>query len=334
MPVRLGRSDVRISRFGLGGAQLGNLYAPIDDDQALATVAAAWDAGVRYFDTAPHYGLGLSEQRLGRALREHDRADYVLSTKVGRLLVPATTAGDDMGHGFAVPATHRRRWDFSRDGVLRSIEQSLERLDVSTVDVVFIHDPDNHYRSALREAFPALAELRAQGMIGAVGVGMNQWEMLTDFVRETDMDVVMLAGRYTLFEQPALDVLLAECVDRGVSVIAAGVYNSGLLARARADAHSRYNYVRASPDVMRRANRIAAVCERHGVTLPEVAIQFPLGHPAVAGIVIGAATPEHVRDNMARMGAQVPARLWADLRAEGLLHHAAPAPTGPQVASR
>lgn len=332
--VRLGGSAVQVPRLGLGGAPIGNLYAPVDDDEALATIAASWDAGVRYFDTAPHYGLGLSERRLGRALRDHHRAEFVLSTKVGRLLLPANAPGDDMAHGFAVPATHRRRWDFSRDGVLRSMEQSLERLDVSTVDVVFIHDPDNHYPSALREAFPALAELRAQGMIGAVGAGMNQWQMLADFVRETDMDVVMLAGRYTLLEQPALEVLLAECVDRGVSVIAAGVYNSGLLARARANATSMYNYARASPGVVQRANRIAAVCERHGVTLPEAAIQFPLGHPAVAGVVVGAATPAQVRDNVARMDARVPAALWADLRDEGLLHHDAPAPARPQVAER
>lgn len=324
--VRLGASEVAIPRLGFGGAPIGNLYRRVTDERAAATIVAAWDAGMRYFDTAPHYGLGLSERRLGAALAHRDRNAYVLSTKVGRVLEPSRTRGDDLAHGFAVPATHRRRWDFSRDGVLRSIEESLERLRVSRLDVVFLHDPDRHYTSALREGFSALAELRAQGMIGAIGAGMNQWQMLVDFVRDCDMDVVMLAGRYTLLEQPALEVLLPECARRGVSVVVAGPFNSGLLARPRPASTAPYDYRPAPPQALARAARIAAVCERHGVTLPQAALQFPLGHPAVAGVAVGVASPDEVRDNVARFGATVPDGLWDELRHEGLLHREAPVP--------
>jgi D-threo-aldose 1-dehydrogenase len=258
----------------------------------------------------PHYGLGLSERRLGAALRERPRGDYVLSTKVGRLLVPHPGGGRD-DEGFDVAATHRRVWDFSRDGVLRSLEQSMERLGLGSVDIALIHDPDRHWKEAVSEAYPALAELRDQGVVKAVGVGMNQWRMLADFVRETDLDVVMLAGRYTLLDQSAASELLPLCLDRGVQVLAAGVFNSGLLATH--DPHGTYDYAPAPPELLDRARRIARVCERHGVTLPQAALAFPFRHPAVASVIVGARSAAEVTRNAALAAAPVPQALWSDL---------------------
>ena len=235
-----------VSGLGFGGASLGNLYVETSDAEARASVDAAWDGGVRYFDTAPHYGLGLSERRLGAALAGRPRADYVLSTKVGRLLEPnpAPTGSDLESGGFAVPDDLVRRFDFSRDGVLRSLEASLGRLGVSRVDIVYVHDPDEHLDQAISEAIPALAELRDQGVIGAVGAGMNQWQALLRMVREADLDVVMLAGRWTLLDRSGAP-LLAECAERGVAVVAAAPYNSGLLARDWPEPGGHFNYGRA-----------------------------------------------------------------------------------------
>jgi D-threo-aldose 1-dehydrogenase len=232
--MMLGRTSVAVSALGFGAASIGNLYRAVPDEQAAATVATAWEAGVRYFDTAPHYGLGLAERRLGEALAGYPRDEYVLSTKVGRLLVadPAGAGHSDLAHGFDVPAASRRVWDFSADGVRRSITESLDRLGLDRIDVVLIHDPEesDDPRTALVDAYPALHELRAQGAIGAIGVGSKQIEILGRFVDETEIDVIMLAGRYTLLEQPALDDLLPSCHRRGVSVINVGVFNSGMLA--------------------------------------------------------------------------------------------------------
>lgn len=208
----LGRTAVRVTELAYGAAGIGNLFRPVTDEEAAAAVDAAWDAGIRTFDTAPHYGLGLSERRLGAALRERPRDGYTVSTKVGRLLVPAEDGGpaDDLAHGFAVPATLRRVWDFSADGVRRSLEASLERLGLDRVDVVLLHDPDDHADQALDEAYPALEQLRGEGVVGAIGVGMNQTALPARFLRETDIDVVLLAGRYTLLEQEGLTELLPE----------------------------------------------------------------------------------------------------------------------------
>jgi D-threo-aldose 1-dehydrogenase len=323
----LGRSDVAVTTLGFGAAALGNLYAPMDDDLAAATVDAAWQAGIRYFDTAPHYGLGLSERRLGAALRDRPRESFVVSTKVGRLLEPVPSpSGDDLAHGFAVPATHRRRWDFSAPGVRRSLEESLERLGLDRVDVALIHDPDDHPEQALREAYPALRALRDEGVLGAVGVGMNQSALPARFVTEADLDVVLLAGRYTLLEQPALDDLLPRCVERGVAVIAAGVFNSGLLARPRPTTDATYDYAAAPGDVVARANRIADVCERHGTTLPQAALQLPLAHPAVRCVLVGARTSEELAADAALLQAPIPVELWDELLAEGLLDPRTPTP--------
>ncbi|MEU7740338.1 aldo/keto reductase [Nonomuraea sp. NPDC049158] len=304
---------IELPRHGFGAAPIAGLYEAVSDEQARATVDAAWSHGVRLFDTAPHYGVGLSERRLGAALA--DRKGFVLSTKVGRLLVPSATGGRDE-QGFDVPAAFERVWDFSGDGVRRSLEESLARLGLDRVDIALIHDPDAHADQAISEAYPALAELRSQGVIGAIGVGMNQWQVPLRFVQETDIDVVMLAGRYTLIDQSGLP-LLDACADKGVRVLAAGVFNSGLLATSTPG--GTYNYEPAPAEVLDRARRIAKVCERYDVPLPQAAMAFPLRHPAVASIVIGARSPEEVATNAALWERPVPDNLWSELEAEGLL---------------
>ncbi|NUS09074.1 MAG: aldo/keto reductase [Nonomuraea sp.] len=303
---------IDLPRVGFGGAPIGNLYQAISGEQARATVDAAWESGVRLFDTAPHYGLGLSERRLGAALA--GRSGYVLSTKVGRLIVPSRVRDDD--EIFDVPAGLGREWDFSGDGVRASLADSLVRLGLPRVDVALIHDPDDHVDQAIGEAYPALAELREQGVVGAVGVGMNQWQAPLRFVRETGVDVVMLAGRYTLLDQSGLP-LLEECAERGVRVLAAGVFNSGVLATATPS--GTYDYAPAPAPVLDRAARIAKICERHGVPLPQAAMAFPLRHPAVASIVLGARAPEEVLANAALWSRTVPEDLWRELEDEGLL---------------
>jgi D-threo-aldose 1-dehydrogenase len=316
---------VAVSRLGFGGAPIGNLYRAIPDEEAFGAVEAAWRTGVRYFDTAPHYGMGLSERRLGAALRGKPRDEYVLSTKIGRVLEPFDGEGLDE-QGFAVPRNVRRIRDYSADGVKRSLESSLERLGTDRVEIVYIHDPDDYWDVAFSEAYPALESLRSQGVVGAIGVGMNQWEMPERFVRETDIDVVMLAGRYTLLEQPSLPSFLPACVERGVSVVACGVFNSGLLSKPVVTADAKYDYEDAPAELIVRARDIAAVCERHGVTLPEVAIQFALGHPAVVSVVIGSRNAGQMTSNAAYFSAPIPAGVWDELKETGLLGAEVPTP--------
>ncbi len=320
------RSALRLSELSLGCAQLGNLYRAITDEQARATVDTAWEQDIRYFDTAPHYGLGLSERRLGTALAGRPRSEYVLSTKVGRLLEELSPTGPLDDQGFDVPATHRRVWDFSRDGVLRSLEQSLQRLGLDAVDIVYLHDPDEHQREVLDTAYPALEELRGQGVVSAIGAGMNQTAMLADFARHTDMDVLMLAGRYTLLEQSALDDLLPVCEQRGIGIVAAGVFNSGLLARRTPADGAKYNYDDAPEALVLHAQRMAEICERHGTSLPAAALAFPLAHPAVVSVCIGARSPEQVERNVDLYRSGVPASVWAELKEQGLLRPDAPVP--------
>ncbi|MGS2617706.1 aldo/keto reductase [Micromonospora sp. LZ34] len=329
--ARLGRSEVAVSPQGLGCAQLGNLYTELGDAEAADVVASAWECGIRYFDTAPHYGLGLSECRLGRALRSLPRDAYTVSTKVGRLLVPDRSgAARRDPEGFHVPADHRRAWDFSADGVHRSLEASLARLGLDRVDVVLIHDPEDHQTQALNQAYPALHDLRAQGVVGAIGVGSKQWQVVHRFVTETDVDTVMVAGRYTLLEQPALDTLLPECERRGVSVLNASVFNSGLLAVDRPQPGLPYDYHDAPAPILDRAKAIADVAARHGTSLPAAALAFAGAHPAVAALVVGAHRPEQVRRNVALQAAEPPpADFWSELVAEGLLRPDAPVPTAP-----
>ncbi|MER7002012.1 aldo/keto reductase [Dactylosporangium sp. NPDC000555] len=306
-------------RLGLGCAQLGNLYRERTDDDARAIVDAAWDAGIRYFDTAPHYGIGLSERRLGAALRDRPRAQYTISTKVGRLLEPTGEGGDDLADGFAVPRTHRRVWDFTRDGVRRSIEDSLARLGLDRVDIALLHDPEHHPEEALRQGFPALAELRAEGVVRAIGAGSKDAAVLTRVVAECTPDVVMVAGRFTLLEQPAAERLLPACAAAGVGVLAAGVFNSGLLAEDRPWDGLPYEYGAAPADLLRRATEIAGVCAEHGTTLPAAAIAFPGRDPAITTVVLGADSAEQVRRNAALFDAPPPDSLWPALTGRGLL---------------
>ncbi|HEU5474895.1 MAG TPA: aldo/keto reductase [Actinophytocola sp.] len=312
--------------LGFGGAVIGGLHQWVDEETALAAVNAAWSLGVRFFDTAPHYGLGLSERRLGAALAGRPRSEYVLCTKVGRVLVPSPESAGRRDESFDVPADHRRVWDFSAAGVRRSLESSVDRLGVDRVDIVLLHDPDDHWEQAIGEAYPALHELRDQGVVGAIGAGMNQWQMLQRFVAETDLDTVMLAGRYTLLEQTALDSMLPMCVRRGVSVLAAGVFNSGLLAVDRPGPGATYDYTTAPPELRERALRIGEVCAAHGVSVPQAAMAFAAAHPAVAQVVVGIRTAEQMRANAELFRRPVPPGLWPDLVAAGLLRADAPVP--------
>jgi D-threo-aldose 1-dehydrogenase len=294
--------------FGLGCAPIGDLYERVTDEQAVATVHRALELGIRLFDTAPRYGAGLAERRLGLALRGVDRAGLMIATKVGWLL-------DDDGTA---------RADFSADGVARSLEASLRRLGLDAVDLVHVHDPDDHMREALTEAIPALCKLRDEGVIRAIGAGMNSSTALAQLVAGTGIDAVLIAGRYTLLEQPALADLLPACADNSVDVIAAGVFNSGLLADPRPAAP--YNYAPAPEQTLARTLRLQEICLRHGVPLKAAALRFPLGHPAVRSVVVGAVTPDEVAENARLRETDIPSALWEDLVAAELLVPEAPKP--------
>lgn len=303
----VGRTGLTVSRIGFGTAPIGRATVPEAD--AIAAAESALAAGVTLFDTAPLYGAGRAERLLGAALRGVPRDSYVLSTKVGRIVTP---------DGRIVRAD-------TRDGVLRSIEASLARLGVGRLDIVLLHDPDDHEREALDAVFPALAELRSQGVIRAIGAGMNQWEMPARFARAADFDCFLLAGRYTLLEQTAAATFLPLCRERGIGVFLGGVYNSGVLATGPTE-RATYNYKPLPPGVRERVGRIAATCERFGVPLHTAATQFPLAHPAVTSAVLGAVSPAEVAANLAALTDPVPQALWDALREDGLLDPAAPTP--------
>src|SRR3954462_14542432 len=307
------RTGLRVSELCFGGAPIGNLFSEVTEDDARSAVDAAWDAGVRIFDTAPHYGLGLSERRLGRALASRPREEYLLSTQVGPLLVPDPAGAGRRDLDFDVPADSHRVWDFSRDGVLRSLEGSLERLGVDRVDIVLVHDPDEPEDIARREAVPALIELREQGVIRAVGLGMNQAEMLTRFVRDTDIDVVLVAGRWTLLDQRAGKELLPLAHERGVGVIAGAPFNSGVLATSAPPDNATFGYAPASADVLARARRLASVASQADVPLPGAALPFPLLHPGVPTLAAGFRSAREGREAGDNLAVPVPAALWAEL---------------------
>jgi D-threo-aldose 1-dehydrogenase len=309
----VGSTGLAVTRLMLGTAPLGGLFEPVSDAAAAATLEAAWAAGIRGFDTAPHYGVGLSEQRLGAFLAGRPRAEYVLSTKVGRLLVPAGEPVEGAESFYGTPRLTRRR-DYSRDGVRASLEASLERLGTDRIDVALVHDPEDHMAQALDEAIPALAELKSAGVISAIGVGMNYPDLAERFVAAADLDVVLIAGRYTLLNTTAADSLLPACQRRGVAVWLGGVFNSGILAGA-----GTYDYAAAPDEVSERARQIAAICARHGVPLPAAALQFALRHPAVTAALIGARTPGEVRADAGYLAAEVPGALFGELAAAGLI---------------
>ena len=287
------------SRLGFGGSGIGGSHRPVSDEEAAATVDAAWAAGVRYFDTAPFYGAGLGERRLGAALGGRPRAEYTLSTKVGRLVVEG-----GLEH------------DYSRDGVLRSLEASRERTGIDRFDIVLVHDPEDHLEPAIRDAIPALCALRDAGEIGAVGVGINVVAPLLEILRRSELDVVMLAGRWTLVDRSGLPVL-EECEARGIAVLAAAPFNSGLLAEREPRESATFDYARVPPDRLARARECASVCESHGVELPAAALQFPLRHPAVRAVVAGVSAASEARAAAERVRAEIPEAVWHALDSAG-----------------
>jgi D-threo-aldose 1-dehydrogenase len=313
---------LRVTRLGLGTAPLAGLYRAVDEVDALAVIERAWQSGIRFFDTAPLYGYGLAEQRVGKVLRTKERDDFVLATKVGRLLRP--DAPPEPGQAFAGTSPLNPVFDFSYSGVMRSVDESLERLGIERLDVLHIHDPDDHYQEALEGAYRALDELRSEGVIRAVGAGMNQAEMLTRFAHQADFDCFLLAGRYTLLDQVALKELLPTCLERGVAIIAAGVFNSGILGDPKPGTH--YDYQPAPPALITRAQKLRADCEGHGVPLRAAAMQFPLGHPAVQTVVVGCRSVEQLEDSLRLFETDIPPALWAELKSERLLPDEAPTP--------
>ena len=322
---QIGTTDVQVTRLGLGGAPMGALFTPDGVQTAADTVRRGYELGIRFFDTAPLYGRGKSERFYGEGLGGFDRDSYALSSKVGRVLDPNDTATDEDDIYVEVPP-YDVVFDFSRDGVLRSTEESIERLGLERLDIALIHDPDDHWEQAIGEAYPTLADLRSQGVVGAIGAGMNQWEMPARFAREGDFDCFLLAGRYTLLDHSGLDELLPLCESKQISVILGGPYNSGVLA-SDLGPDTTYFYERTPPEVLETAKRIKAVCDSHEVPLKAAALQFGLAHPAVAATIPGPRTPAEVEENVAMAGYEIPAGVWSDLKSEDLIPAGAPTPT-------
>ncbi len=329
---KLGSAPLEVTELGLGCGPIGGFRARIPEDEALGVVRSAYDAGVRLFDTSPLYGFGRSEVRVGQVLRQLPRESFVLSTKIGRWLTPVRPGEVPPRPG---GLDFKPTYDLSYDGVLRAIEQSHCRLGLAAIDILLIHDVDltthgregfeQHYREALEGAYPALDRLRDEGLIKAVGIGVNDVEPCLRFARDADLDCILLAGRYTLLEQGPLDDLLPLCLERNIGILVGGPYNSGILARGPLEDAS-YNYRAAPPEVLDRVRRIDAVCQRHGVALAAAALQFPLAHPVISALIPGAISASEVVANVAHLRAEIPADLWAELKHEGLLHAQAPVP--------
>ena len=331
---RNGSASVEFTRLGFGTAPLGNLYQAITDDEAAEVIAAAWDSGVRYFDTAPLYGLTLAERRLGGFLKSKPRDEYTLSTKVGRLMRPCPSSErSGVGRWFEVPDM-KEVFDYSYDGVLRSFEESLERLGVGRVDVLLAHDlcPSTHGSKAASDAriqefmsggYKAMIKLREQGVVKAIGGGINEWDVCQAMAEQGDFDIFLLAGRYTLLEQHALDSFLPLCESRGIGIVIGGPYNSGILATGPGKG-AYYNYDPAPPEILKRTKRIQDKCMAHSVDLKVAALQFPLLHPSVVAVIPGGKSTEEVIANGLNMNETVPSALWQELKAEGLLREDAP----------
>lgn len=328
-----GRSGVAFTAFGFGGAPIGNFNGKFTETAAFEMVAQSWEQGVRFFDTAPGYGNGLSEYRLGNALRHYDREQAAVSTKVGRVLDPTLDAPRVSGQYQDIPPLVAG-YDYSYDGVMRAVEQSMQRMLTNHFDMLFIHDCDrfshgpdytDYLRQAIVSAFPALESLREQGVVKAIGFGVNDTDVMTEAVKATDSDVCLLAGRYTLLEQEPLDSLLPICEERGIGIVLGGVYNSGILAKGPVPG-VRFNYGPAPKDVLERAARLEEVCHRHGVALAAAALQFAYAHPAVMSICIGARDAAQQQRNTEHAEVAVSQDLWEDLRAQGLVRPDAPTP--------
>jgi D-threo-aldose 1-dehydrogenase len=328
--------ELQFTELGFGGAPLGNLYRPMTEKEARLMLEAVWAAGCRYFDTAPLYGLGLSETRLNGFLRPKPRDSYLLSTKVGRLLDVCEPHERTRQYAFFETPSRRERFDYSYDGAMRSLEFSLERLGLDQIDIVYGHDvdvsthgskeaSDAHIKEFMAGGYRALDKLRASGALKAIGAGINDWDVAETLARAGDFDVFLLAGRYTLLEQEALTSFLPLCEEKRIAVVIGGPFNSGILATGvKADAH--YNYGPAPEEVKDRVRRIQQVCKSFKVRLPEAALRFPLGHPAVLSVIAGAQRASEVRRNAAMMSAKIPAALWRALKAERLLREDAPTP--------
>jgi len=332
---RIGATGLTVSQMGFGAAPLGNLFAALGEETAHQTVRAALAAGIRYFDTAPLYGHGLSEHRIGAALRDVPRDDYVLSTKIGRLLVPGESRAL-ADENFYRPLPFDTPFDYSYDGTMRSFEDSLQRLGMSRIDILLIHDVDvwTHGSQAAADArfeevmaggYRALVKLRGEGVIGAIGAGLNEWRACQRFAERGDFDCFLLASRYTLLEQGALASFLPLCQERNISIVIGGPFNTGILATGASEG-ALYDYKPAPPEILARVAAIENVCRNHGVALAAAALQFPLHHPAVAAVIPGARSAEEIKRNSATLAADIPAALWAELKAEGLLHGDAPVP--------
>lgn len=317
-------NNLDVTSIGLGSAPLGGLFSAVSDADAEATLAAGWSAGIRFYDTAPLYGFGLAEQRLGAFLRQQPREAYAISTKVGRLLRPEANSAED-DHYKGVPAL-RPQFDFSYDGVMRSVEESLVRLGLDRVDVLLVHDPDDYYDAAVNGAFRALMRLRDDGTVKAIGSGMNQSEMLTRFAEAVPVDCFLLAGRYTLLDQGALDALFPVCAAKNIGILLGGIYNSGILANPHTGA--KFNYQDADAALVARALALDALCRKHGTELKAAALQFCMAHPAVTVAVMGARNAAEVADNIAMSERTVPPAFWQELRAKNLVDARAPLPGG------
>ena len=331
---RLGRTAVEVTELGFGGASIGELFVRVSEVDAQATLAAAWDPGIRYFDTAPWYGRGLSELRTGAGLRDHDRAEYALSTKVGRWLRPADREGFD-GSPWLGGAPNEVVFDYTYDGIMRSVEQSRLRLGITRFDIAFIHDLDHlyfdavtidaHFADLAMSGWKALEELRASGQIGAIGAGINDLGLIPRFLDLGDIDAFLIAMPYTLLDQGVLDAEFPACEERGIGFVVGAVFASGVLAKGPV-AGAKYAYADASDAILEKTRRIQAVCERHGVPLAAAALQFPLGHPSVASVIPGASSPAQQARNIEAFRHPIPADLWAELKHEGLLRADAPEP--------
>lgn len=330
---RFGKTDLDVTAFAFGTAPIGNIFQPIGEAEATQMIATAWDAGVRFFDTAPMYGHGLAELRTGHNLRAKNRDDFVLASKVGRVLKPARRASIDFGP-WVDAAPFSSHFDYSYDGTLRAFDDSLQRLALERMDICFIHDIDVYthgadqprvFEEAMDGCWRALERLRSEGLVKAIGVGVNEWEVCHAALKRHDFDCFLLAGRYTLLEQTALDAFLPLCQERGASVVVGGGFNSGILATG-ATPGAKYNYAPAPAAILDRVARIEAVCREFHVPLPAAALQFVVAHPAIASFTAGTRTVEQLQQNLAWFSAPIPPAFWAELKRQGLLRVDAPVP--------
>ncbi len=330
---KFGRVDLEVTAFGFGTAPIGNIFREIDEETSDAMIQHAWDSGVRYYDTAPMYGHGLSELRTGHALRWKKRDDLVLSSKVGRKLVPAKRETIDFAP-WTNAAPFVMEFDYTYDGTMRAFEDSLQRLALERMDICFIHDIDvftrgteqpEVFKQAMDGSWRALEKLRDEGVVKAIGVGVNEWEVCHEALKQRDFDCFLLAGRYTLLEQEALNEFLPLCVERGAAVVVGGGFNSGILATGAKEG-AKYNYAPAPADIMDKVRKIEAVCAEHDVPLPAAALQFVVAHPAIPSFIAGTRTVDQLAQNLAWFSHSIPAQFWSDLKTQGLLRDDAPTP--------